>query len=198
MKRKEAEKLSQELKAVVDSWLTKHPEISYDKHSVVFGDFLKVSFTFNEGTKEEAEKKLFDLYCSQFDCKPEHYRKSFLFQDKKYLLVGFALNSPKYCIIGQSSSGKSYKFTESVLSQIRTPEFKMPNKVTMVHASDLAPTGTPFEVALKEQPAKLKNDWCTCGNPSDLHSYFGDGVCSCGCHKHHYHCSNCGKITQVG
>lgn len=25
-----------------------------------------------------------------------------------------------------------------------------------------------------------------------------DGECECGVHKHHYHCSVCGKIVQVG
>ncbi len=41
---------------------------------------------------------------------------------------------------------------------------------------------------------KLKN----CKDENSF--YIPDGKCTmgCGCEKHHYHCSNCGGITQVG
>ena len=40
--------------------------------------------------------------------------------------------------------------------------------------------------------------WCECGNPSGESRFFDDGECECGCHKHHYHCRDCAKITQIG
>ncbi len=40
--------------------------------------------------------------------------------------------------------------------------------------------------------------WCECGNPSGRTRFYDDGECDCGCVKHHYHCSDCNKITQIG
>ena len=42
-----------------------------------------------------------------------------------------------------------------------------------------------------------KNMWCKCEKPSDTATFHDDGECR-QCKKHHYHCENCGKITQVG
>lgn len=42
--------------------------------------------------------------------------------------------------------------------------------------------------------------WCQCGNPSGEVTFHDDGVmpsAAC-CQKHHYHCDDCGKVTQVG
>jgi hypothetical protein len=38
---------------------------------------------------------------------------------------------------------------------------------------------------------------CSCENPT-FGSYPGDGECGCGMHKHHVHCGNCNKISQIG
>jgi len=50
-----------------------------------------------------------------------------------------------------------------------------------------------FRAACKAE-AKLM---CGCNN-SKSGIYIGDGQCDCGVHKHHYHCTSCGKITQIG
>lgn len=39
--------------------------------------------------------------------------------------------------------------------------------------------------------------WCRCEKPSEGTTFHDDGECR-QCRKHHYHCENCGKITQVG
>lgn len=39
--------------------------------------------------------------------------------------------------------------------------------------------------------------WCSCGNPSKDVEFYDDGECT-DCDKHHYHCSDCRKIVQVG
>ena len=43
------------------------------------------------------------------------------------------------------------------------------------------------------------NRWCDCkdSDPNDW-SFFENNECKCGCKKHHYHHTKCGKITQVG
>lgn len=47
---------------------------------------------------------------------------------------------------------------------------------------------------------KLAASWC---EDSDKHGfensvYMPDKFCECGIDKHHYHCSVCGKVTQIG
>ena len=52
----------------------------------------------------------------------------------------------------------------------------------------------------KKRSAQLKRAaalWCSCGNPSGDVYFHDDGECP-DCRKHHYHCSDCGKIVQVG
>ena len=50
----------------------------------------------------------------------------------------------------------------------------------------------------KEEPKfKLTSDWCKCQN-FEFYSYPEDGECSCGIHKHHVHCANCGGVNQIG
>ena len=45
-----------------------------------------------------------------------------------------------------------------------------------------------------------KHCWCKCDPPSDHATYHddGEGVDESCPSKHHYHCDECGKITQVG
>ena len=50
---------------------------------------------------------------------------------------------------------------------------------------------------IKELDNFMKNQMCSCDNPT-FGSYPQDGECDCGMHKHHVHCGNCGKITQIG
>ena len=49
---------------------------------------------------------------------------------------------------------------------------------------------------------KLTYKWCECNavepeNVGDI-IYASDNQCICGVGKHHYHCSTCGGIDQVG
>ena len=48
---------------------------------------------------------------------------------------------------------------------------------------------------------KLTYEWCKCVHTDESYSpaiYATDNSCSCGVGKHHYHCSKCGAIEQVG
>ena len=60
-----------------------------------------------------------------------------------------------------------------------------------------------------DDPKVVKKDqWCKCFEDDHLRSrktnglitedFSDDGQCSCGVNKHHYHCSHCGLITQIG
>lgn len=42
-----------------------------------------------------------------------------------------------------------------------------------------------------------QNMWCMCGNPSEGVDFYDDGVHP-EIYKHHYRCSDCGKVTQIG
>lgn len=51
----------------------------------------------------------------------------------------------------------------------------------------------------EEPEVRVINDWCECEDQDNSDTLFADDyVCRCGCDKHHYHCLDCGKITQVG
>ena len=47
---------------------------------------------------------------------------------------------------------------------------------------------------------KLTPKWCECKSPNEDGDviYASDNQCICGVGKHHYHCSTCGGIEQVG
>ena len=45
---------------------------------------------------------------------------------------------------------------------------------------------------------KPTTKWCRCGEEEGEWIFLDDGECECGIHKHHYHCSRCGKVLQVG
>lgn len=44
----------------------------------------------------------------------------------------------------------------------------------------------------------LVTDWCSCGYDGDETVFRDDGDCTCGIHKHHYHCAQCGGLVQIG
>ena len=51
-----------------------------------------------------------------------------------------------------------------------------------------------------EKMVKLKKKWCLCSGDEDAYSWIaktGDR-CSCGYKGQHYHCKECGGITQTG
>ena len=53
-----------------------------------------------------------------------------------------------------------------------------------------------------ENNVKLIGTWCDCtdgGKFSDDPKFNPEnGQCTCGIHKHHYHCKNCGRVIQIG
>ena len=58
-----------------------------------------------------------------------------------------------------------------------------------------------FRVAIERERAELgplTHDWCDCGYDGDEIVFRDDGECLCGIHKHHYHCAQCGGLTQIG
>ena len=45
----------------------------------------------------------------------------------------------------------------------------------------------------------LIGEWCKVeSHDSDEIIYAEDNTCSCGIGKHHYHCSICGGVNQIG
>ena len=46
-------------------------------------------------------------------------------------------------------------------------------------------------------PYDTMSKWCQCDEPGES-DFKDDGECSCGVEKHHYHCTACGKLTQIG
>ena len=51
-------------------------------------------------------------------------------------------------------------------------------------------------IAKAEQDAGVR--YCDCETPDRDASYVPDGRCACPIHKHHWHCSRCWGITQIG
>lgn len=69
-----------------------------------------------------------------------------------------------------------------------------------VHGDLAKQVGLTLEQYRARLAAEYKEFWCSCGNPSES-SYFhddGQGTGPSCVQKHHYHCDDCGKITQVG
>jgi hypothetical protein len=52
---------------------------------------------------------------------------------------------------------------------------------------------------MKENDMKLIPEWCECKDPKEGNAvYADDNTCKCGINKHHWHCTVCGKVIQVG
>ena len=47
-------------------------------------------------------------------------------------------------------------------------------------------------------PVRLLYNYCDCGNPSGNTIFAENNACTCGAKKHHWHCADCGKISQIG
>jgi len=56
---------------------------------------------------------------------------------------------------------------------------------------------TDERAAAPDRP-ELRATWCDCPRSSDDPVYAPDGWCSCGEHKHHWHCAFCRGLVQVG
>lgn len=51
----------------------------------------------------------------------------------------------------------------------------------------------------RRQKKEAMKMWCSCDEPGDPEFHDdGEGTGPYCCGKHHYHCSKCGKITQIG
>jgi len=48
----------------------------------------------------------------------------------------------------------------------------------------------------REMQEVMNNFWCRCEEPGETH-FYADGQ-HAGLNKHHYRCSKCGRVTQVG
>lgn len=69
---------------------------------------------------EEIEKNKFAKECFLFGLKEEDYGRSFETYNGKYKITGFKPRSTKYPIIGTClSTGKSYKFPDSILTKLK-------------------------------------------------------------------------------
>lgn len=51
---------------------------------------------------------------------------------------------------------------------------------------------------ITQRATPIRGAWCDCGDSEDGPFYEFNGGCSCGLVKEHKHCTNCGKLTQVG
>ena len=81
-----------------------------------------------------------------------------------------------------------------------TVKYPFEDKPDETHDIDCVWCHGAGEMTEKEYQQYLwdKAAWCECGNPSQEFIFFDDGTCECGCYKHHYHCKDCMKITQIG
>jgi len=51
----------------------------------------------------------------------------------------------------------------------------------------------------QEAAAQPRSTWCDCKEDQLPNSdFYQDGECPCGIHHHHYHCRECGGVTQTG
>lgn len=65
--------------------------------------------------------------------------------------------------------------------------------------------GKEFVERTKREAEETAHLWCRCEfwttpegpEPQNPPTYHADGECS-DCQKHHWHCGDCGKISQVG
>lgn len=56
----------------------------------------------------------------------------------------------------------------------------------------------PVTPELKEAIEESANIvWCQCEDKTRV-KLFCDGECKCPIHKHHYHCTTCGNVVQIG
>jgi hypothetical protein len=60
------------------------------------------------------------------------------------------------------------------------------------------PAPDPVPAPEKKDPKRESEMWCKCGSAWTFGTYPQDGECECGIKKHHVHCGNCGKVSQIG
>ena len=70
------------------------------------------------GDMEEVRKKEFNKYCKLFGVTPEDYGRTMRMGIKRFKLIGFKLNAPKYPVLGEDPDGTVYKLTETYLKHL--------------------------------------------------------------------------------
>jgi len=70
-------------------------------------------------------------------------------------------------------------------------------QIDCIHCDGTGEVSDEKLASIKETDRFIAEEMCSCDNPT-FGSYPQDGECSCGMYKHHVHCGNCGKISQIG
>lgn len=94
-------------------------QLSINATSIKYGDN---DFTLKLECKRtdagDLDKIAFERDCELFGFSAADYNKVFIYDRKRYALVGFSLSSPKYPILcNEVESGKTYKMTEAVVKR---------------------------------------------------------------------------------
>lgn len=81
--------------------------------------------------------------------------------------------------------------------EVVTISSEIMDRIDRPHADKLGMTLEEYRAMLKKS---ADDHWCSCKNELGRVTYHEDGVmvndhCT---HKHHWHCLNCHKLTQVG
>ena len=100
----------------------------------------------------------------------------------------------------QSEDVTSFPATEmdkELLTAQATPkqiEITVTDMKTGISEIVTIPVDAELEASLK---AAQEFEWCDCGKSTDS-DFRDDDECDCGIEKHHYHCTNCGHVSQIG
>jgi hypothetical protein len=81
---------------------------------------LTLSFTVPENeTSKVCEREEFEALAPLFDLQGSDYRKTFTMNGRRFTLVALKPNNRKYPIIGADDTGRRYKFTVDVITQLQ-------------------------------------------------------------------------------
>jgi len=65
----------------------------------------------------DLEKTKFQRNCFLYDLKSTDYKRSFIYENESYIVVGISTSSRKYPIKVKRADGKGFKFTSSLVSK---------------------------------------------------------------------------------
>jgi len=82
---------------------------------------LKFQVSINDVDAVETQQKAaFELHCSSYNVRPEHYRKEIVLKGSMWRLIGFELSRPKYCVRMQNvETGNVSLWSDAVLAKVR-------------------------------------------------------------------------------
>lgn len=100
---------------------------------------------------------------------------------------------PKKMLQCPACKGAGIQTIETSTISPGKPVEKSSLKITCVICKGATVISHEVQKALDREQAM----WCRCEKSSDEVIFHDDGECA-DCHKHHYHCGACQKITQVG